>query len=34
MESVELRTLGADICWKLRRAGIVEKLEQLLREIG
>ena len=34
MESVELRTLGADICWKLRRAGIVEKLEQQLREIG
>jgi diaminohydroxyphosphoribosylaminopyrimidine deaminase/5-amino-6-(5-phosphoribosylamino)uracil reductase len=34
MEPIELRTLGADICWKLQRAGIVEKLEQQLRQIG
>lgn len=34
MEPVELRSLGADIRWRLRRTGVVERLEQRLREIG
>jgi riboflavin biosynthesis pyrimidine reductase len=34
MERVELRSFGPDVCWRLRRAGIVERMEQEVREMS
>lgn len=34
METVQLRAVGLDACWRLRRVGIVETMENKVRDLG
>ncbi len=34
LETVSVRAHGPDLCWRLRRAGILERLEQQVLRIG